>query len=169
MTYRNLATLTALLTVGCSGGTDAVMPPANACMAILGSGETHGDRNKLMGTGTFTFDGVQLTGQVGLYLFEMRAASNGGYDVDTQYQFIWDNGDSFLTSDKVFFEPGLEPDLFRFKVRMTIVSGTGRFAGHVGEQPIALNAEIRFGPPPTPADPKTADESFQINGSVCAP
>lgn len=144
-----------------------VADPSFQCVSITGSGSTVGDRDKLMGEGMFRFNDEERPAQVGIYFFEMLEAPNGGMNVSTQYQFIWPNGDGFLSRDNVFFEPALEPEQYKFNVRMTIVSGTGLFADMTGEQPIDLAATVEFGPPLNPGDPDTATEQFTVAGRLC--
>ncbi len=152
----------------CSSDSGVNGPDPNfQCISISGSGSTVGDRDKLMGDGTFRFNDEVRPAQVGIYFFEMFDAPNGGMNVSTQYQFVWPNGDGFLSRDDVFMEPTLEPEQFKFNVRMTIVSGTGLFAGMAGEQPIDLAATVEFGPPATPGDPKSATEVFTVAGQLC--
>jgi len=162
-----LLSVVAAFGAACGGEGDPTNALGNLCLSIRGSGETVGDRNRLMGNGMFTIGNEQLPAEVGLYLFEMSPAANGGMDVETEYQFNWDNGDSFLSQDEVFFEPTLIADRYTFNVRMTIISGTGRFKGLAGQQPIALSAIIEFGPPANPGDPRSAREEFTVGGSVC--
>ena len=163
---RTTAAAGCLIAAACSSSTQAVGPDENVCITVRGEGQTSGDRHKLRGEGVFRFGDVERNVKIGLYLFEMREG-DGGIHVATQYQFNWDNGDSFLTSDNVFFEPGLEPDQFRFSVRMRIVSGSGIFAGQVGQDPIALDATIRFGAPRNPGDARSVEEQFTVSGLVC--
>ncbi len=141
--------------------------PDLACVQITGAGTTNGDRNLLKGDGVFRFGDTERAGKVGLYLFAMTPAVNDGFDVDTQYQFHWDGGDSFLTKDQVYFEPVLEPDTYRFSVQMTIVVGSGIFAGMIGQKPLVLTAEMKFGPPANPGDAMTAVEQFEVGGTIC--
>ena len=169
MTHFHLCATAAagcLIAAACSSSTQAIGPDENICITVRGEGQTSGDRNKLTGEGVLHLDDIERNVKIGLYLFEMREG-DGGIHVATQYQFIWDNGDSFLTSDDVFFEPGLEPDQFRFSVKMRIVSGTGMFAGREGQAPIALDATIRFGAPRNPGDVRSAEEQFTVSGEIC--
>lgn len=141
--------------------------PQVQCVAVNGAGQTEGDRTRLVGVGNFTFDGLARPADVGLYLFEIHPGPNEGLLIDTQYQFNWDNGDSFLSRDEIFFERTLEDDNYRFSVAMTVVSGSGMFAGFEGRKPIGLTGQMRFGPPVEPGDPPSAFESFSIQGTVC--
>lgn len=157
-----------LLANACGAEDTGTRPdPEVQCVAVRGSGATEGDRTRLVGTGDFTFDGVTRPAEVGLYLFEIRPGPNDGLLVDTQYQFNWPNGDSFLSSDEIYFERTLEDDNYRFSVAMTVVSGTGMFTGLEGRQPIALIGHLRFGPPRELGDPASAYESFTVQGTVC--
>ena len=155
-------TITAL---GCSsdGGTE---PDDASCITIEGSAQLTGDRHTLHGDGVFRFDDDDRPAEVGLYLFEMREGQ-GGIFVDTQYQFTWENGDFFLTVDKVFFQPSLYADEYRFNVQMKITMGSGLFADQVGKQPLTLTATIQFGPPENPGGARTAQESFTVGGKIC--
>ena len=164
---RTTAAAGCLIAAACSSSTPATGPDENVCITLRGEGQTSGDRNKLRGDGVFSLGDVEQNVKVGLYLFEMREGQDGIH-VATQYQFNWDNGDSFLTSDDVFFEPGLEPDEFRFSVKMRIVSGSGIFAGKEGQSPISLDATIRFGAPRNPGDARSAEEEFTVSGKVCS-
>ena len=166
LSLRATAAAGCLIAAACSSNTQATGPDENLCITVRGEGQTSGDRHKLRGDGVFRFDGVERNVKIGLYLFEMREG-DGGIHVATQYQFNWDNGDSFLTSDDVFFEPGLEPDQFRFSVKMRIVSGSGIFAGQEGQDPISLDATIRFGAPRNPGDARSAEEQFTVSGEIC--
>jgi len=141
--------------------------PGLACVQLVGDGTTHGDRNQLAGGGMFRFGEVERAGQVGLYLFDMIPAANNGLDVETKYQFHWDGGDSFLSQDKVYFEPTFEPDTYRFSVQLSIIAGSGIFSELVGERPLTLTAEMKFGPPEVPGGVMTANEQFALGGTVC--
>ena len=162
-----LAVATAgLIAVGCSADSPPIGPGDSACVTLRGEGQTSGDRHKLAGEGIFRFGDVVRNATVGLYLFQMREA-DGGIHVDTQYQFNWDNGDSFLTSDAVFFEPGLRPDEHTFEVKMRIVSGSGIFANMEGQNPVTLTATMQFGAPRNPGDARSAEEQFSVSGELC--
>ena len=163
---RATAAVGCLIAAACSSSTPAIGPDENICITVRGEGQTSGDRHKLRGDAVFSLDGVEQDVTVGLYLFEMREGE-GGIHVATHYQFDWESGDSFLTSDDVFLEPLLEPDQYRFNVRMRIISGSGIFAGKEGEAPISLDATIRFGPPRNPGDARSAEEQFTVSGKVC--
>lgn len=154
--------------LGCSDSTGQQFADQSSCIQISGLGQTSGNTHVLKGDGVFEFDGVARPTAVGLYLFEMNPTADGGFDVKTQYQFSWEGGDSFLTSDWVLFDPGLEPNKFSFNVDMTIVSGSGLFAGREGKTPIGLDAEITFLPPPNPGDLTVVNEQFRVSGRLCA-
>ena len=152
--------------LGCSS--DAGTEPDDAsCIAIEGSAQLTGDRHTLHGNGVFRFDDEARPVAVGLYLFEMRE-DRGGILVDTVYQFLWENGDSFLAADRVFFDPTLHADEYTFQVQMKITLGSGLFADQVGKQPLSLSATFRFGPPENPGDPRSAQESFTVSGRICS-
>ena len=108
-------------------------PNEDSCIVVQGTGHLVGDRLKLKGEATVTFDGVERHASVGLYLFQMTENPDGGMTVSTQYQFNWDNGDSFLSKDQASFEPDIEPDTWRFNVKLEIVAGFGLFEGKEGE------------------------------------
>jgi hypothetical protein len=165
-----LRTLTAACAVGflgCSGNADPGGPDDPTCIIIQGVGQLSGDRDKLTGDHVISFDGVERPGEVGLYLFSM-APEEGGIRVDTQYQFNWDNGDTFLTREDAFFEPSFEADRYTFKSELLFVAGAGIFADQVGKKRLTLNAVIQFGPPPNPGDLQSAEETFDIGGSICS-
>ena len=161
-----------LMTVGCTitalgcssnGGT---APDDADCITIQGSAQLTGNRAELMGNGVFSFNGVDRPVEAGLYLFAMREVP-GGMFVDTQYQFNWDNGDSFLTRDEAFFQPGFEANQYTFKTELLFVAGAGVFADQVGKKPLKLTAIIEFGPPANPGELQTAEESFDVGGRIC--
>ena len=163
--FRLMTVSCTITALGCSsdGGTE---PDDRSCITIEGSAQMTGDRDKLMGNGVFRFDDDDRPAEVGVYLFEMREVPDGIF-VDTQYQFIWENGDSFLTVDEVFFQPGLHAGEYTFQVRMKITLGSGLFADQIGKKPLTLNATIEFGPPTNPGDLRTVKESFDMGGRVC--
>lgn len=163
--FRLMTASCTITVLGCSsdGGTE---PDDASCITIEGSAQLTGDRHTLHGNGVFRFDDEDRPAEVGLYLFDMREAP-GGIFVDTQYQFIWENGDSFLTVDQVFFQPSLNADEYTFKVQMKITLGSGLFADQVGKQPLSLSATIQFGPPENPGDPRSTQESFTVGGDIC--
>ena len=154
-----------ILALGCSSE-EGTEPNGEGCVRIQGSAQLTGNRAELMGNGVFRFDDEDRPAEVGLYLLEMREAP-GGIFVDTQYQFHWDNGDSFVTRDEAFFEPGFEADQYTFNTELSFVAGAGLFADQVGKKPLALTAIIEFGPPPNPGDLQTTEQSFDIGGSIC--
>ena len=167
------AVLTRAAAVGClavaacsSDGDTGLEPPNLACVRVTAIGETDGDRDVLSGVGVFRFGDVERRAQASLYLFEMKDVE-GGLLVETLYQFNWDEGDQFLTSDRVLFEPRPGVDKFEFTVEMTIVAAAGTFADMVGDQPLSLTATIEFGPPVAPGEPKSAAEEFTIDGKIC--
>ena len=158
-----------LAVVACSSDGDGGLEPPNlACVRVTATGQTEGDRDVLSGVSVFRFGNVERRAQTSLYLFEMKNVE-GGLLVETLYQFNWDKGDQFLTSDRVLFEPrpGAVADEFDFNVEMTIVSAAGTFAGMEGDQPLALTATIQFGPPVAPGEPMSAVEEFTIDGKIC--
>ena len=163
--FRLMTASCTIAALGCSsdGGTD---PDDASCITIEGSAQLTGDRHTLMGNGVFRFDDEDRPVEVGLYLFEMREGQ-GGIFVDTQYQFTWENGDFFLTVDKVFFQPSLNADEYRFNVAMKITMGSGLFADQVGKQPLTLTATIQFGPPENPGGARSTQESFTVGGDIC--
>ncbi len=154
--------------LACSSDGEPNGPDNSLCIIIEGSGQLVGDRSVLAGDGVFAFDDVDRPVEVGLYLFEMRDVE-GGMRVDTQYQFTWENGDSFLTRDDAFFQPTIDVgvDRYTFKSEMLVVAGAGLFADQVGRKPLVLTATIEFGPPLTPGGRRTAEESFSVGGRVC--
>ena len=163
--FRLLTVSCTVTALGCSsdGGTE---PDDASGITIEGSAKVTGDRAKLTGSGVFRFDDEDRPAEVGLYLFDMREVPDGIF-VDTQYQFIWENGDSFLTVDEVFFQPSLNADEYTFKVQMKITLGSGLFADQVGKQPLSLTATIQFSPPENPGDLRRTQESFTVGGQIC--
>ncbi len=67
----------------------------------------------------------------------------------------------------MFLEPVLRDDTFHFNVPMTIVAGTGRFAGMVGDQPVSIDATLTVNPPAEAGDQPTAHEEFTVVGKLC--
>lgn len=151
--------------LACSNG-DPNGPEGPDCITIEGAGQLTGDINKLTGDGVFTFDGVDRDVEVGLYLFSTVPEADG-LRVDTQYQFNFDNGDTFLTRHEAFFEPSLEPDRYTFRSPLLVVAGAGLFADQVGKTPMTLTAVIQYGPPLNPGDLPTTEETFNVGGNLC--
>ena len=164
--YRLMTASCAITALGCSSNGGTTEFDDADCIRIQGSAQLTGNRAELAGNGVFRFDDEDRPVEVGLYLREMREVPDGMF-VDTQYQFHWDNGDSFVTRDEAFFQPGFEADQYTFNTELLVVAGTGVFADQVGKKTLALTAIIEFGPPPNPGDPQTADQSFDIGGSLC--
>jgi len=154
--------------VACASQPGVQAPDANLpCLSLTGAGETVGDRHRLKGSAIFNFEGEERTVQVGLYLFDMTPTSVGGLLVDTQYQFNLGNGDSFLTRDDVHFDPTLESGTYNFNVPLTIFDASGMFSHLVNKRPVALSAEITFGPPRNLGDAQSAVEFFEVSGRIC--
>lgn len=164
--YRLMTASCTITALGCSSTGGTVPPDDAGCIRIQGSAQLTGNTGEMMGNGVFRFDDEDRPVDVGLYLFEMREDPEGIF-VDTQYQFHWDNGDSFVTRDWAFFEPGFEADQYRFKTELLFVEGAGIFADQVGKKPLTLTAVIEFGPPPNPGDAQTTEQTFDIGGSIC--
>ena len=143
--------------------------PNLECTAVTAVGTTVGNRNLLKGHTTFRFAEQERPADVALYLFEMfDHAEDGSFRVHVFYQFVWENGDWFLTHDHPRFEPLLWPEQYTFEAALEIVSGGGMFADMAGEHPFGLNATIQFGPPEAAGEPKSAVEEFKIGGSLCS-
>jgi len=149
---------------------DAVPGPTEVngdCVVVTGVGQTDGDILRLAGGGTLDFDGVERAVQVALYLFDLKEDGEGGLRVQTQYQFTFSNGDSFLSRDLASLRPSIFPGEYLFAIKMTIVSGLGAFSGMEGERPLALKAKMVFTDPAQPNLPMKAHEEFEIDGLVC--
>ena len=149
--------------------TDADLGPNQEppfCIDLRGAGQTDGSLNALRGHGDFMFGSDSRTAFVALYIFDRRDGENGGQYADVNYQFVWD-GESFLTADHIYLEPVLNEDTFHFNVAMTIVAGTGRFAGMVGDHPVSIDATLTVTPPAEPGDRPTAHEEFTVVGKLC--
>ncbi len=137
--------------------------------AVTAVGTTDGNRNVLNGQATFRFEEQERLAEVALYLFEMfDHAEDGSFRVHVLYQFVWENGDWFLTHDHPRFIPLLEPEQYTFQAPLEIVTGGGMFADMAAEEPFGLNATIQVGPPEAPTDPKSAAEEFRIDGRLCS-
>jgi hypothetical protein len=157
-----------LLGCGSNGGDSGEgLLDVAVCLQVTAEGHTQGTMARLRGSGIFRFGEEEREALVALYLFDLTEAQDGGLRGRANYQFVWDGGDSFLTSDPVFMEPGLLPDQYTFDIPMTIVHGAGLFAGREGSRPISLDAVITFGPPPEPGGLATAVENFTIGGQLC--
>ncbi len=143
--------------------------PNLACTAVTAVGTTDGNRNVLNGQASFRFGEQERPAEVALYLFEMfDHAEDGSFDVHVLYQFVWENGDMFLSHDHPRFTPILEPDRYTFQAPLEIITGEGIFADMAGERPFILNATIQFGPPEAPEEPKSAAEEFKVDGRLCS-
>lgn len=164
---HHLAIASCFYALGCGGEAGPGSPERTGCVSVTGQGKTMGNANLLTGGGRFSVGSVESDVEVGLYLFQRIPDPEGGIRVKTQYQFLWENGDTFLTADWVNFEPTLRPDEFTFNVDMTVASGSGIFRNSVGKKPISLTATIIFTDPENPADPPAAEEHFDLSGSVC--
>ncbi len=137
--------------------------------AVTAVGTTDGNRNVLNGQASFRFGEQERPAEVALYLFEMfDHAEDGSFRVHALYQFVWENGDWFLTHDHPIFMPLLEPDRYTFQAPLEIITGEGIFADMAGERPFILNATIQFGPPVAPEEPKSAAEEFKVDGRLCS-
>ena len=138
------------------------------CVIVSGNGQTVGTTQTLMGTGDFKFDGLNRPADVGLYLFDLVDLDDTRKRARLVYQFLWENGDSFVTNDPdVIMSRSLQGDQFVFKVSMTITIGTGAYKSMAGQRPFSLDGEITFGPPAEPNGPATASEEFQMGGRLC--
>ena len=154
--------------VACSS--DPVTGPQDVNLGCVVSavGTTDGDRNVLGGRAAFRFGEQERPAEVALYLFEMfDHAEDGSFRVHVFYQFVWENGDMFLSHDHPLFIPLLEPERYTFQTPLEIVTGGGMFAELAGEHPFTLSATIQFGPPAAPDEPKSAAEEFRIGGTLC--
>ena len=108
--------------------------PDFGCTAVTGVGTTDGNRNVLTGQATFRFGEQERTAWVALYLFEMfDHAEDGSFDVHVLYQFVWENGDMFLSHDHPRFIPILETDRYIFQAPLEIITGEGMFADMEGD------------------------------------
>ncbi len=155
--------------VACSSdvGTDPQNPDLGCVVTAVGT--TDGNRNVLNGQATFRFGGQERIADVALYLFEMfDHAEDGSFRVHVLYQFVWENGDWFLSHDHPLFTPILEADRYTFQAPLEIITGEGMFADMAGEHPFILNATIQFGPPVAPEEPKSAAEEFRVDGRLCS-
>lgn len=159
--------LVALL--GCSDSQSVALPD-DQCIQVLGSGSTVGTVKTLMGSGSFTFDGVERSAEVALYIFELTDLGDAQKSARVVYQFLWQNGDFFVSNDPgVVMSPSFKLDTFTFSVAMTITLGSGVYENMDGQRPYNLTAEISFGPPTEQGGPMTAVETFDMSGLLCPP
>ena len=156
-----------VMACGSDSGNEQGLLDVVACPRVTGEGFTEGNVLRLRGEGTFHFGDTDRDVLVALYVFDMQDAENGGLNAKVNYQFLWRNGDSFLTSDVVSMDQFLVPGEYRFNVPMTIVAGAGIFAGTVGTRPFVLDAEFTISPPGAPGDLQRASEKFTIRGEFC--
>ena len=156
-----------VMACGSDSGNEQGLLDVVTCQKVTGEGFTEGNVLQLRGEGTFRFGDTDREVLVGLYVLNLQDAANGGLDARLDYQFIWPNGDSFLSSDRVSMQQLLVPDEYRFHVAMTIVAGAGLFAGRVGTRPFVLDAEFTISPPGAPGDLQRASEKFTITGELC--
>ena len=156
-----------VMACGSDSGNEQGLLDVVVCPKVTGEGSTEGTILRLRGDGTFHFGDTDRPVLVALYVFDLENAANGGLNAKLNYQFLWPNGDSFLTSDKVSMDQLLIPGEYRFNVPMTIVAGAGLFAGRVGTRPFVLDAEFTISPPAAPGDLKRASEKFTITGELC--
>ena len=156
-----------VMACGSDSGNEQGLLDVVACQKVSAEGFTEGNVLRLRGEATFHFGDTDREALVALYVFDLQNAANGGLNAKVNYQFIWGDGDSFLTSDQVFMEQFLVPGEYRFNVAMTIVAGAGLFAGRVGTRPFLLDAEFTISPPAAQGDLQRASEKFTITGELC--
>ena len=125
---------------------------------VSGHGETELNfvTGHASGEGTFTIRGTELTAGIEVQLMGVTKESDDGTTLaDVMHTFTFDNG-SITTNDKAVMDP-IEGG-FVLNERMTIVEGTGDFAGVSGK--LTVHGLIMFTTAPM------ADVSYELHGTI---
>ena len=146
--------------------------PALILLVILGSALARPARSPVSGSGwADLYDGYaigkadiairgvpQPQADVVVTLGTPRYSDEGVLHTTSEHIFYFGSGNSFTTEDKVIGDPTCTPGVYRLNETLRIVSGTGIFAGAVGNLTVHGVLDMVLG-----------EVTYDIRGSISTP